>query len=146
METRLRLDAGGYSLAAILLALVSLSFLAAAGFMIAMTDHRVTQSEAAALHAFYAADSGLNAVLGSTNGYPPDTTVLITARDTTIVTATSIQEMAGGRRLYLLRSHARHRAADGSIGDRTLSLVLVADPDSTMRPPAVKPGTWREVM
>jgi hypothetical protein len=138
--------ADGYSLPAVLLALLSLSVLSTAAFMVALTEHRVTQSEEAALRAFYAADSGLNTVMGLATGYPADTTVLATAGDTTIVTATRLFEDSAGRRLYLLRSDSRHRSPDGSIGERTLSLVLMADPDSTLRPPSVKRGTWREAM
>ena len=141
-----RFDPAGYSLVAVLLTLVSLSFLAVAGFMVAMGDYRVAQNETASVLAFYSADSGLNTVLGTTVGYPADTTMLVSPTDTTTVTATRLIEMAGGRRLYLLRSHARHHAADGSIGDRTVSLVLLADPDSTSRAPAVKRGTWRETL
>ncbi len=141
-----RYGAGGYSLVAVLLTLLGLSFLAVAGFMIAMGEVRVARYEAASVHAFYAADSGLNTVLGTTTGYPADTTVLSTPSDTTTVTATRLAELAGGRRLYFLRARARHHAFDGSVGDRTLSLVLLADPDSTARPPAVKSGTWRESM
>jgi len=141
-----RSAAGGYSLVAVLLTLVGLSFLAIAGFMLAVGDLRVTRSEVASAHAFYAADSGLNAVLGTTLGYPADTTVLSGPMDTTTVVATRLVELGGGRWVYLLRSHARHRAADGAIGDRTVSVVLLADPDSTLRPPAVKRGSWRESM
>lgn len=143
---RVQHAAGGHSLIAVLLTLVGISFLAAAGFMVAIGDLRVTRAQVAAARAFYAADSGLNTVLGTTLGYPADTTVLSSPADTTTVTATRLVETSGGRRLYLLRSRARHRAADGSLGDRTVSLVLVADPDSTARPPAVKAGSWREAM
>lgn len=136
--------AGGYSLASVLLTLVSLSFLAMAGFMVAFGDHRVSQAGVAAVQAFYAADSGLNAVAGSTIGYPADTTVFAGAADTTVVTATRLVELTGGRRLYVLRSRARHYASDGSVGARAVSAVLIADPDTTLRRPAVKPGTWRE--
>lgn len=145
-EIQARRATRGYSLVAVLLTLVGLSFLAVAGFMVAMGDFRVVQSEVAASRAFYAADSGLNTVLGTTAGYPADTTLFSSPTDTTVVTATRLVEMAGGRRLYLLRSQARYHAADGSVGDRSLSLVLLADPDSTSRPPAVKRGSWRESM
>ena len=141
-----RSAAAGYSLVAVLLTLVGISFLAIAGFMLAMGEVRVVQSEVASARAFYAADSGLNTVLGTARGYPADTTVLSGPTDTTTVTATRLVQLVGGRRLYLLRSHARYHAADGSVGDRTVSLVLLADPDSTLRPPAVKDGSWRETM
>ena len=138
--------AAGYSLIAVLLTLVALSSLAAAGFWIAMGDHWVARAELASAHAFYAADSGLNTVIGTTRGYPADTTVISSRTDTTTVTATSLVQMAGGRRVYLLRSRARYFAPDGGIGDRTVTVVLLADPDSTLRPPEVKDGTWRESM
>ena len=139
-----RPSGSGYSLIAVLLTLVGVSFLAAAGFLIAMGDFRVARNEVAAAHAFFAADSGLNTVLGTTIGYPADTTVISSPTDTTMVTATRLVEIAGGRRLYLLRSRARHYAPDGAVGDRTVTLVLLADPDSTLRPPEAKHGTWRE--
>lgn len=141
-----RSAADGYSLVAVLLTLVGISFLAVAGFMLAMGDLRVARNEVVSARAFYAADSGLNTVLGTARGYPADTTVLSSPTDTTTVTATRLAEMTGGRRLYLLRSHARYHAADGSIGDRTVSVVLLADPDSTSLPPEVKRASWRETM
>jgi hypothetical protein len=145
-EIPARSAAGGFSLVAVLLTLVGISFLAVAGFMLAMGDFLVARNEVASARAFYAADSGLNTVLGTARGYPADTTVLSNPTDTTTVTAMRLVQMAGGRRLYLLRSHARYHAADGSIGDRTVSLVLLADPDSTSLPPEVKRASWRETM
>lgn len=144
VESRSRPATGGFSLAAVLLTLVSLSFLAVAGFMVALGDHRVSQAGVASVQAFYAADSGLSSVVGTTVGYPADTTVFATARDTTLVTSTRLVELTGGRRLYVLRSRSRHHAPDGSLGVRTVSVVLLADPDTTLRRPAVKRGTWRE--
>ncbi len=135
----------GYTLIAVLLTLVLVSALSAAGFLVAMSDYRVSENHEAAVHAFYAAEAGLRMALARTTGHPPDSQAFASARDTTIVRFTHIVELGGGRSVYLLSSRAVYRGPEGSVAWREIRTLAVAVGDPTV-PLAEKPGTWYEVM
>lgn len=102
------LEEDGFALLAAVLALVAITGLAAAGFLLASTEYRITQNHRSSVYAFYAADEGLSDVLGG-QGVPQATSTFTYAggREAT-VTSEALLELESGIRLYGIASNGRH--------------------------------------
>lgn len=125
--TQLRDRAGGERGAALMIVLVTLmglTILGGAGMMLTKTDLSQSESVEAGAEAFYAADQGLAAYLGTkANGTVPDTFTI--GQSTVIVTPTQMLDMGPGRVLYRLRSVATHTDARGFSTSRAVRAMAI---------------------
>ncbi|MGW8282091.1 MAG: pilus assembly PilX family protein [Gemmatimonadota bacterium] len=118
-------DERGAALVIVLIALVGLTALAAAGMMTTGSDLQIAENMDASTRAFYAADAGLQTYIGSNNDgttgdtYAPDSLTTVT------VTPRKLTEIAGGRVLYRITSTAVYVQAPGDTAVRTVSRVAI---------------------
>ncbi len=125
----------GAALVIVLIALVGLTALAAAGVVSTGSDLQIAENMDASTRAFLAADGGLQSYIGSntdgTSGatYTPDSLTTVT------VTPTQLTEIAGGRVLYRITSTAVHVPAPGDTARRSVSRVAIYS-DGTILVPA----------
>jgi hypothetical protein len=124
----------GAALVIVLIALVGLTALAAAGMISTGSDLQIAENMDASTRAFLAADAGLHTYLGSnadgTSGatYVPDSLTSVT------VTPTKLTEIAGGRVLYQITSTAVHVQAPGDTARRSVSRVAIYSDGSILVP------------
>jgi Tfp pilus assembly protein PilX len=131
----------GFALPAILLCLLCLSVLLAAGFSSARLELTAARSLAGSIRAFQGAEAGL-ALLGNGSWSGGESSLASGLRlssriDTLWRTTDSV---------LLLRARVRAEATDPAgrrIGRRTLEVIWMRTPDEADRP--IK-GTWREVI
>jgi hypothetical protein len=109
----------------VLVALVGLTALAAAGMITTGSDVQVSKNLDASTRAFLAADAGLKSYLGSnadgTSGatFAPDSLTSVT------VTPTALTEIAGGRVLYRVVATAEYVPSPGDTARRSVSRVAI---------------------
>lgn len=111
-------DQGGFALLAAVLALVAVTGLAAAGFLLANTEYRINQNHRSSVYAFYAADEGMSDVMGE-QGVPRSTsTFTYGGGRAATVTSELLLELDSGIRLYEIASNGRHQTPlTGSMRD-----------------------------
>jgi hypothetical protein len=107
----------------VLVALVGLTALAAAGMVITETEVRASQNQEAGTTAFYAADAGLQQYLGTRYGLTTDT--FSYAAGSSVVEAEKLLEMPGDRVLYRLRSVSTYTPPQGGTASRTVSRLAL---------------------
>lgn len=96
----------GFALVGVLLALLLLTLLAAAGFLLSSAERAASEAHRDAGDAFLAAEAGLEELMAATVGPPPGETVAgVVARPAT-VTALRLVHAPRGEPLFLLRSEA----------------------------------------
>ncbi len=124
----------GAALVIVLIALVGLTALAAAGVVSTGSDLQIAENMDASTRAFLAADAGLQSYIGSstdgTSGatYTPDSLTTVT------VTPRKLTEIAGGRVLYSITSTAVHVPAPGDTATRTVARVAIYSDGSILVP------------
>ncbi|MCL7964981.1 MAG: hypothetical protein M8858_06140, partial [marine benthic group bacterium] len=124
----------GAALVIVLIALVGLTALAAAGVVSTGSDIRIAENMDASTRAFQAADGGLKSYIGSnTNGtsgatYTPDSLTTVT------VTPRQLTEIAGGRVLYSITSTAVYVPSPGDTARRSVSQVAIFSDGSILVP------------
>lgn len=123
-EFRTHRDRDGFALVAVLMVLLGVSALAAAGFLAANTDYRINQSHRAAQKAFYVADAGLDHYLGY-GKMRSDTTTYNHADGTALVWADSLMVVDDSSTLYRVTSRATHDAPEGGTATREFSTVVL---------------------
>ncbi len=138
---RARSGEGGFALIAALLALVGLTALATAGFLVSSSDHRVAQNQRATITAFYAADAALWTYLATQRGTPGVASYSL-AGGTANVSALPLNEpaAAGTDRLYLVRAHGTHLPPEGGRSVRTVGTVALTTPFEMEVPGALASG------
>jgi hypothetical protein len=121
-------DQRGAALMIVLIVLVGLTVLGAAGLTMTSVEIRHSENVQASTEAFYAADAGLQQYMGSSaDGSSPDTFTVGTS--TVIVTPTLVSNLLGGQPMYHLRSVATHTAGAGvstSRAVRALGIFVAA--------------------
>jgi hypothetical protein len=127
-------DERGAALVIVLIALVGLTALAAAGMITTGADVQIAENMDASTRAFFAADGGLHSYIGSNatgaSGaiFTPDSLTTVT------VTPTRLTEIAGGRVLYRITSTAVYVPAPGDTASRTVSAVAIYSDGSILVP------------
>ncbi len=114
----------GFALVVVLLALVGVTALASAGYLLSNADYKINQSHRAATQAFYVADAGLERYLGSGRLWP-DTVTYAHPQGDANVWATKIVEVDTIASLYRIESRGRHSPPEGGVAERTLSTVVI---------------------
>lgn len=115
----------GSALMIVLVALVGLTALAAAGMVITETELRASQNQEAGTRAFYTADAGLQEYLGTQTGATVDT--FTTASGTAVVRADSLLELPTDRVLYRVRSVSEYTPPEGGSASRTVARLAIFD-------------------
>lgn len=117
-------DQRGSALLIVLVVLVGLTVLGAAG--LALTDNDVRQSEngEASTASFYAADAGLQRYMGESNDGSAAATYTIGSIPVT-VTPTFMGTLAGGQSMYRVRSLATRTEASGATSSRAVTALAI---------------------
>lgn len=112
----------GAALMIVLIVLVGLTVLGAAGLTMTTVEIRHSENVQASTEAFYAADAGLQQYMGSNaNGSSSDTFTV--GSSIVIVTPTLVSNLLGGQPMYRLRSVATHTAGAGVSTSRAVSAL-----------------------
>lgn len=114
-------DERGAALFIVLVTLVGLTALAAAGMINSETDLRSTQSMAANTRAFYAADAGLKQYMGVVK-LPTDTVDYTIDGIGVQVTAVKLLDLPGERSVYRILSRAAFPLPNGGTATRVATL------------------------
>ncbi len=124
----------GAALVIVLIALVGLTAMAAAGVIVTGTELTVSENSDAATRAFLAAENGLESYLGSSaDGSAPVT--YSTPDGSVTVTPTKLLDVEEGRILFRVRSVATFPQARGGDVTRTVERVAIYS-DGTIDVPA----------
>ena len=115
----------GSALMIVLVALVGLTALAAAGMVLTETELRASQNQEAGTHAFYSADAALQEYLGTRKGDTVDT--FTTASGMAVVQADSLLELPVDRVLYRVRSVSTYTPPEGGTASRTVARLAIFD-------------------
>ena len=107
----------------VLVALVGLTALAAAGMVITETDLRASQNLESGANAFYAADAGLQEYLASRTGTSVDTFTY--AAGVAIVVSEKVLDLPNDRILYRIRSTSTYTPPEGGTASRTLNRLAL---------------------
>jgi hypothetical protein len=115
----------GFALVAVLMLLIGLSALAAAGYLSSDTDYRITQNHRASQRAFYVADAGLEHFMGQGKLVPDDTVTYNHPDGTVQVWATQVVSVDDSSTLFQLTSIGTHSAPEGGVSTRQLSTIVL---------------------
>jgi hypothetical protein len=132
----------GAALMIVIVALVGLTVLGAAGLTMTTSDIRHSENVEASIEAFYAADAGLFQYFGSkADGTTADTFTV--GSSTVIVTPTLISNLDGGQPMYRVRSVATHTVAGVSTtrAVNALGVYVPATPGGVTVNAALASGT-----
>lgn len=121
LRSRMR-DERGSVVMMVLVVLVGVTILGAAGLAITTDDIRQSENLEASTEAFYAADAGLQRYLGESNNGTSTATYSIGSSSVT-VTPTGLTTLAGGQGMFRVRSVATHTDARGAVTTRAVSAL-----------------------
>lgn len=117
-------DERGAALMIVLVVLVGLTVLGAAGLAVTTDDVRQSENVQASTEAFYAADAGLQRYLGESNN--GSSAVAYTIGNSSVtVTPTPLTTLAGGEGMFRIRSVATHTDPSGATTDRAVNALSV---------------------
>jgi hypothetical protein len=108
----------------VLVVLVGLTILGAAGLTITSDDIRQSENLSASTEAFYAADAGLQRYLGDSNDGSSAVTYTVGSSSVT-VTPTGLTTLAGGQGMFRVSSVAVHTDARGAETSRAVSALAI---------------------
>lgn len=114
----------GFALVVALLALVGITALASAGYLLSNSDYRINQSHRAAVNAFYVADAGLERYLGDGRIWA-DSQVYAHPAGEAVVWATRLVDPDPESSLYRITSRGQHSPPEGGTAERTVSTVVI---------------------
>lgn len=115
----------GAALLIVLIALVGLTALAAAGMVTTGSNLQIAENLDASTRAFYAADAGLQTYIGSNTDGTTGATYVNDSLTTVTVTPIQLTEIDGGRVLYRITSRAVYVQAPGDSAIRSISRVAI---------------------
>ncbi|MGB5302685.1 MAG: PilX N-terminal domain-containing pilus assembly protein [Gemmatimonadota bacterium] len=114
----------GSTLMIVLVALVGLTALAAAGMVMTETELRASENHEAGTNAFYVADAGLQQYLG-TKEHATSTDTFTYAVGSAIVQGEKILDLPDDRVLYRVRSVSTYTPPEGGTASRTISRLAI---------------------
>ncbi|MGD8495317.1 MAG: hypothetical protein PVF05_03945 [Gemmatimonadales bacterium] len=126
-STRRGRDERGSALLIVLVVLVGLTVLGAAGLTLTDNDLRQSENLQASTEAFYAADAGLQRYMGETNDGSSSESYTIGSVPVT-VTPTLMGTLAGGEDMYRIEAVATHTAPGGATTQRSVSALAIYKP------------------
>lgn len=128
-------DERGSVVMMVLVVLVGVTILGAAGLAITTDDIRQSENLEASTEAFYAADAGLQRYLGESNNGSSAASYTIGSSSVT-VTPTGLTTLAGGQGMFRVRSVATHTDPRGAVTTRAVSALAIYRSGSTITPKA----------
>jgi len=114
----------GSALMIVLIALVGLTALAAAGMIVTDTELRASQNQEAGTNAFYAADAGLQQYLG-TKSVATSTDTFTYSAGEAIVEGEKLLDLPNDRVVYRIRSVSTYAPPQGGTASRTVSRLAL---------------------
>ncbi len=114
----------GSALLIVLVTLVGLTALAAAGMVLTETQLRASENQEAGTNAFYAADAGLQQYLG-TRVEATSTDTFAYAAGTTVVEGEKMLDLPNDRVLYRVRAVSSYAPPEGGTASRTVSRLAL---------------------
>jgi len=114
----------GSALLIVLVTLVGLTALAAAGMVLTETQIRASENQEAGTNAFYAADAGLQQYLG-TKLEATSTDTFAYSAGTTVVEGEKMLDLPNDRVLYRVRSISSYAPPEGGTASRTVSRLAL---------------------
>ncbi len=114
----------GSALLIVLVTLVGLTALAAAGMVLTETQLRASENQEAGTNAFYAADAGLQQYLG-TKLEATSTDTFAYAAGTTVVEGEKMLDLPNDRVLYRVRAVSSYTPPEGGTASRTVSRLAL---------------------
>lgn len=117
----------GFALVAAILALVALTALATAGFLVSNTEFDVGTSHRSSVDAFYVADAGQNEFLAR-NGVPADSETYTYGADTADIRTRKLVDLADGMSVFHVTTRSVHPELLGSHSVRRTGAVAVYTP------------------
>ncbi|MFQ5678481.1 MAG: pilus assembly PilX N-terminal domain-containing protein [Gemmatimonadota bacterium] len=114
----------GFALVVALLALIGVTALASAGYLLSNSDYRINQGHRAAVAAFYVTDAGLERYLG-VGRIRTDTLQYTHPDGQASVTTMRLVDVDTMSSLYLFQSVGSHNPAEGGTARRTVSTVVI---------------------
>jgi hypothetical protein len=136
-------DEQGSVLMIVLVTLVGLTALAAAGMVMTETELRASENQEAGTSAFYAADAGVQEYLG-TKEYATTTDTFTYAAGTAIVQGEKLLDMPttnGDQFLYRVRSVSSYTPPEGGTASRTVSRLAIYSDGSIVAKAAFASGS-----
>jgi hypothetical protein len=133
-------DERGAALIIVLITLIGITALAAAGMMISETDVRASQNIEASANAFYAADAGLQEYMGTNTFGTPTDTFAYTA-GSTIVTGEKLLDLPNDRILYRIESASSYTPPEGGTAERLVSRLALFSTGDMLATAAIASGT-----
>jgi hypothetical protein len=124
----------GAALVIVLIALVGLTALAAAGMVTTGSDLQIAENMDSSTRAFFAADAGLKTYMGSNSDGTSGATYVNDSLTTVTVTPVKLTEIEGGRVLYRITSTATYIQALGDTARRSTSQVAIFSDGSILVP------------
>lgn len=124
-------DERGAALMIVLVVLMGLTIMGAAGLAITSDDVRQSENVQYSTEAFYAADAGLQRYLGGSNDGSSAVTYMV-GSSTVTVTPTALTTLAGGQGMFRIRSVAATPSPDGSTTSRAVSALSVYKPGTSV--------------
>lgn len=114
---------GGFALGMVLLALLGLTALATAGYLLSNTDYRITQNHRASVKAFYVSDAARSDYMGR-GKLRGDTVTYTYADGSADLWTTQLINVDDSTTLYQLVSLGQHRSPEGGVANRVTSSVV----------------------
>lgn len=114
----------GFALLAVLLVLIGVTALAAAGFALSDSDYRVSQNHRSSVHAFLSANGGLYEYLALRRD--ADSTLVYTyTTGQAIVEGEQLLDLGDDVTLHRVTSESQYRPPEGGVSRRTVSAAVL---------------------
>jgi hypothetical protein len=114
----------GAALIIVLVALVGLTALAAAGMMLTDTELKVSQNTEASTHAFYAADAGFQQYLGTQKTGTAGAAYTFSPGSANVVSE-KLLDLEDGMVLYRITSQSTYSPPEGGLSNREISTLAI---------------------
>lgn len=124
MRDDARASERGFALVVALLALVGVTVLGVAGYLLSNADYRINQSHRAATQAFYVADAGLEAFMGAGRART-DTLTYSHPDGSAEVWSSRLLDIDAETSMYRITSRGTHAPAEGGVAQKTISTVAI---------------------
>jgi hypothetical protein len=120
-------DNSGFALATVLLALLALTAISTAGFLLSRTDLRISENHRSSIEAFYMADAGLADYLAQGN-VSTDTQIYTFPSGSASVWGEHLVDIDDASALWRVLSKGIYTRADGLGASRTLRKMVLEGP------------------
>lgn len=114
----------GFALLTVLLVLIGLTALSAAGFVLSDSDYRASQNHRSSVHSFLSANGGLYEYVGDQK-VATDTMKYAYTTGVATVNGEQLLDLGDGRTLHRITSESAYDAPEGGTARKTVSTVVI---------------------